>query len=98
MNRFPGNEDTKRCEESGQHDQPHGEAIHAHVVVDVWAGDPLLINFVLEARLGAVEVHGQMQRQHERKQSDDQRKESDITVAPRNQQQQQPAGERNECN
>ena len=63
--RVPRYQHAQWREECGEHDQPHGDAVDAHVVVDVGIGDPNPIHFVLESSLGAMEVARQVQGQHQ---------------------------------
>jgi hypothetical protein len=67
----------QRSEEGGEHDQPDRDAVHAHVVVDVGAGDPGIVDFKLKAGLPGNEVRGQMQRKAERREHDQQREPLD---------------------
>ena len=47
---FPRDQYTKRREESGQHDQPHGDPVHPHVIMNVGASrSTAAFDFVLKA-------------------------------------------------
>ncbi len=67
----PGGEYADGREEAGEHDQPDREAIDAEVVVDGRRDDPEPIDLKLEAGVVVIEVRGQMQREHERGQRDE---------------------------
>ncbi len=49
VNRLPRNQHAQGSEKRSQHHQPHRDAVHAHVVVDVGSGDPLLVDLELKA-------------------------------------------------
>ena len=61
MNRFPGDQHAQWGEKSGQHHQPHGNSVHAHVVMNVGYRNPCAIEFILKPGLGPMEVNRQMQ-------------------------------------
>ena len=49
MNRVPRNQHAQRCQERGQYHQPHGDSVHAQVVVNVGRGNPRRVKLVLES-------------------------------------------------
>ena len=59
----PGDEDAERGEESGEDDEPHGEAVDAEVVADGGGVDPgdVLIELDRCRRCGVDEAGGQVQ-------------------------------------
>ena len=61
--------------------------------MDIRRGNPGNIQLKLKARLIAMQVRGQMQRQHKCQKRNDQRKQPDVAVAAREKQQEQrPCG------
>ena len=52
VNRIPRNQHAQRREERGQHHQPDGNSVNAHVVMNVGSRDPDLVDLELEARRG----------------------------------------------
>src|SRR5580692_2418745 len=96
VNRLPRDQHAQRSQERGQHHQPHGDAVHGHVVVDVGSGNPLLVNFVLEASLAAMEVHREMQREKKSEQRNNESEDANVAITPGKQHEQQRAQQRGE--
>src|ERR1700680_2342729 len=95
MNRLPRNEHTQWSEKRGENHQPHGDTVDAHVVMDIRIGNPLTIYLVLECGLAPLKMDRQVQRKNKIEQRDDQSKQTNITITPRKQQQQERARQRN---
>ena len=68
----PGGEHADGCEEAGEDDEPHGEAIDAEVIADGRRDDPEAIDFELKAAVVVIEVRGQVEREHEGGERDEQ--------------------------
>ncbi len=96
MNRCPRNQHAQGCEEGGQHHQPHGNPVNSHVVMNVGARNPGLIDFELKTGKVAMQMNRQVQGGHECQDRNDEGKNFDVAVAARDQQQQQSAHRRNE--
>jgi hypothetical protein len=62
--------------------------------VDVGAGNPLLVDVVLESGLRSMKINWKMQRKNKREQRNNQRKNADVAVTAREQHQQQRSRER----
>ena len=74
----PAGEHAERCENAGEDDEPHREAVDAEMIADGGVGDPVGVLLELEtAEAGVVEVRGQMQREGQCEQGHD---ESDDVV------------------
>ena len=82
---LPRSQHRQRSEEGGEHDQPDRDAVDAHVVVDVGAGDPGSVDFKLKTRLSGDKVGGQVQSEAERRQHDQQREPLDRLPRARQQ-------------
>src|SRR5580658_2763009 len=94
MDRFPRDQHAQRRQERGKQHQPQRNAVDTHVVVDVGAGNPLLVDVVLESGLRPMKINRKMQRKNKREQRKDQRKNANVTVAAWEQNQQQRPGQR----
>jgi hypothetical protein len=64
--------------------------------VNIWRRDPRPVDLVLEAGQPAVNVRHQVQRRAKREQGNDQCENTNVAVAPGDDQQQQPANRRRE--
>src|SRR6185312_944922 len=91
----PRDQHAQRSKECGEDHQPQRNSIHAHVIMNIGMGDPGAIDLELKAAPGAVKVRRQVQRDNEVEQRDDQRENADVAVAPRKEQKQQSASQRN---
>src|SRR6185312_3671587 len=68
IDRVPGDQHAQGRKERGKDHQPQGNAIHAHVVMNVGMGNPGTVDLELKAAPGAVKMSGQMKRDDEVKQ------------------------------
>ncbi len=81
----PGSEHAERSQKAGQHDQPHGNAIHSQVIANGGTGDPGVVYFKLKARVAIDVVERQMEGQAEGDQGHRQREPLDDAAPPRKQ-------------
>jgi hypothetical protein len=74
VNRMPGNQHAQGREERGQHHQPDGNSVNAHVVMNVGGRNPDFVDLELERAEFTMQVYRQMQRGHKCQQRDDEGK------------------------
>ena len=74
MYRGPGNQHAERRQECGQHHQPDGNSVNAHVVVNVGRSDPDFVDLELKNTALTMEVHRQVKRGHKCQDGNDERK------------------------